>query len=607
MANDLRIADNLKLPLDWMTLATVVYGARGAGKTSFGRVVAEEVARNKQRFCAIDLKGDWYGLKSTAAGDDAGIPIVIFGGDHADLPLEEGAGKFVAETIASLDQSAVIDLEYFSKGKQTRFLTEFFEHLYHVNRDPLLLLADEAQRYAPQKPQNPDQSKCLGAVEDVVKLGRKHGIGVVVFTQRGSGLNKEVSELCDALVAFRTPGVLDQGRVKDWLEANATREERDRVMSELAGLATGTAVFASGHPDLKLFSIVNVRRPWTFDSSATPKPGQRKIEPKVLAESDIEALKEKMAEAIERAKLDDPAELRRRLAQVESQLQIALRNLDEERARPSQTEPVVEYVEVPVLDENIRQSLASQLLAVADFLEGDVPSLLESLTTELSAVYKLIDRWAPGDTQRAVEAHARGPLPPFKRPETGHANTEAETSPRAAGSASLRGTQPPASSPPEMADKSLGKGERKVMNILAQSENYTPDQVTFLAGYSASSSTMSVLLSKLRRLGYVEPGQPLRLTQAGRDMVGPVVSLPTGPELLLFWMSQPRLKEPEKKVLRALVDAYPDPLNHEELCAITGYSPSASTMSVLLSKLRRLGLVEKGARRLIPEFAEAIK
>lgn len=47
-------------------------------------------------------------------------------------------------------------------------------------------------------------------------------------------------------------------------------------------------------------------------------------------------------------------------------------------------------------------------------------------------------------------------------------------------------------------------------------------------------------------------------------------------------------------------------LDNAELCERTGYSPTASTMGVILSKLRKLGLVEKGARRIAPEFEEAI-
>jgi hypothetical protein len=243
----LKISDSLSLPLDWIQLATVVYGARGAGKTSLGRVAAEESFRQGQRFCAIDLKGDWHGLGSSADGKSEGIPVVVFGGEHAHVPLEPDAGAFVGETVAGLAQSVVLDFELFSKGKQIRFLASFFETLYHHNREPLLLLLDEAQRYAPQKP-GPDEARTLGAVQDLVKLGRKHGIGLVLFTQRGAGLSKEVSELCDMLVAFRTPGPLDQDRIKDWLDANTTKAQRDEVMGRLSGLATGTAVFASGHP-----------------------------------------------------------------------------------------------------------------------------------------------------------------------------------------------------------------------------------------------------------------------------------------------------------------------------------------------------------------------
>ena len=259
-ARTLHLSDHLRLPLEWMTLATVVYGARGSGKTSLGAVLAEEVTAAKQRFCAIDLKGDWYGLKSTADGKSAGIPVVVFGGDHADVPLEDAAGAFIGETVAGLDQSCILDLEHLSKGKQVRLLAAFFEALYDRNREPLLLLLDESQRYAPQKPIDPDAARCLGATEDLVKLGRKHGIGPVLFTQRGSGLNKEVSELCDLMVAFRTPGPLDQDRIKDWLDANTTKAQREQVMGQLSGLPTGTAVFASGHPDLKIFGAHHVRR-----------------------------------------------------------------------------------------------------------------------------------------------------------------------------------------------------------------------------------------------------------------------------------------------------------------------------------------------------------
>jgi len=153
----------------------------------------------------------------------------------------------------------------------------------------------------------------------------------------------------------------------------------------------------------------------------------------------------------------------------------------------------------------------------------------------------------------------------------------------------------------------LGKGERTVLQVLAEyPEGRTQNELAFLAGYSAKASTVGVILANLRRQGLVEPGQPIRATADGLAAAGGVRERPTGQALLDEWLRHPRMGEGERRVLLELVRAYPDALSHEELCARTGYSPGASTMGVILSKLRKLGLVEKGARRIAPEFAEAI-
>jgi hypothetical protein len=130
--------------------------------------------------------------------------------------------------------------------------------------------------------------------------------------------------------------------------------------------------------------------------------------------------------------------------------------------------------------------------------------------------------------------------------------------------------------------------------------------LAFLTGYSARASTLGVILSKLRQLELVEAGQPIRATPAGFEAAGGVQELPQGPELLEHWLKHPRIGEGERKVLRALIEAYPEALTHAELCERTGYSPDASTIGVILSKLRKLGLVEDRSRRVPDSFMEAI-
>lgn len=564
MTKKLSISDKLNLPLDWLTLATVVYGARGSGKTSFGRVAAEEVSKAGQRFCAIDLKGDWYGLKSSANGKGEGLPVVVFGGEHADVPLEPDAGKFVGETVAKLGQSSILDFELLSKGKQIRFLADFFEALYHHNRDPLLVLADEAQRYAPQKP-GPEEARCLGAVQDAVKLGRKHGLGLVLFTQRGAGLNKEVSELCDMMVAFRTPGPLDQERVRDWLDANATKAQRDQVMGQLSGLETGTAVFASGHPELKVFGVYPVRRPETFDSSATPKVGKARAEPKKLAKPDLDELKAKMAAAIERAKADDPKALRAEIAELKRQAA---------KPPPAPPAPKFERVEVPT------------------FNEDEFGQLFETLNEELDAAIK-----------RATEAKTAIGRALVNYRQLQRAALKARTKPTAVAPVAPASTVPvkPEATyttyaregvkSAEQEDVSLPPAQRSLLQALAQYGDMPLSRAALIAGYSASKSTMRNGAGNLRTLGLISgTNDHMSITHAGSKVLGPVEALPTGAELLNRWCD--RIPPAQAALLRAVVAEHPKPISLTEAANNAGLDPGVSTVRNGAGTLRTLGLIQ---------------
>ncbi|WP_267618501.1 hypothetical protein [Gordonia bronchialis] len=65
----------------------------------------------------VDVKGDWWSIRSSADGAGAGLPFVIFGGEHADVPLEAGTGEVIADVIATDQISAVLDLSHLSKTK----------------------------------------------------------------------------------------------------------------------------------------------------------------------------------------------------------------------------------------------------------------------------------------------------------------------------------------------------------------------------------------------------------------------------------------------------------------------------------------------------------
>ena len=588
MTRRLHISEHFSLPLDWLLSTAVVFGTRGSGKTTFSSVVAEEAVAAKQRFCAVDLKGDYYGLKSTADGKGEGIPVVIFGGDHADLPLEEGAGEFVGQTVAGLQQSVILDLEHFSKGKQVRFLAAFFAALYDTNREPMLLIADEAQRYAPQKPWSPEAQICLGAVEDIVKLGRKHGIGVLVVTQRGSSLNKEVSELCDMMVAFRSPGVRDQTRISEWLEANATQEQMDRVMARgvLSGLDTGTGVFVTNNPDLRegkepLLEFEKVRARLTFDSCATPKIGQRRKEPKRLAKPDLDAIRAKMADAIERAKENDPKALRQMVEGYKARIAGLVEDLearDEALAR-AQAATRVEQVEKLVITDSQIESLGDLLGGLNKWVEhantlllsatGEIAEAAEGIASALASVR---------DQPNVLPVQERPPLTlprVYQPPTRAHERRLEELS----------------------EGPKMNGGMRKVLIAIVEHGPCTKEQLSVLTGYKRSSRDTHISnLSRAGLVAVIDPTMGLSATAAGRTAVaGETHRLPTGRALRDYW--QNRLKGGEAKVFALAIQAYPHGVTPDVISEQTGYQ--RSSRDTFITRLAARKLVKRQGRHVV--------
>ena len=92
MSNKLHIAETLDLPIDAVTQTFAILAKRGAGKSYTASVMAEEMLKAGQTIIALDPTGAWWGLRSQ-------FPVVIFGGEHADVPLEESAGEVVARNL----------------------------------------------------------------------------------------------------------------------------------------------------------------------------------------------------------------------------------------------------------------------------------------------------------------------------------------------------------------------------------------------------------------------------------------------------------------------------------------------------------------------------
>jgi len=583
MPDGLRIADNLVFPLDAVTQTFALLAVRRAGKSNAAAVMAEAMFAAGLPFVAIDPKGDWWGLRSSADGTGDGLPIPIFGGLRGDMPLTPESGKLIADLIVEQNLTCILDVSRFSKAARVRFLTPFAERLYELHQaepQPRHLFMEEADRVVPQKVTQ-DMAPCVGAFSDIVRLGGSFGLGATLISQRSAVINKDVLTQVETMIALRTTSPQDRKVIRDWMEHHALAAE---IVDSLPGLLSGEAwvsssFFLAEHGQEPL-QRVRFRRRSTFDSGATPKVGQQR-KAASLADINLGALQERMTAITEKAAQDDPVALRQKITQLERRLRAAAPTADEDRlvaenrdlrrdldaalARPP------ERVEVPVLQPGDMAALEQGITGIRD-----VAATLELALSRAASAPK------PAPSQPAIAAAVPASKP--RQAPSVAASVPAE----GIGSESTATV----SDSGERGPLVLGKPHRALLTVLAQfPDGRTYSQLAMLSGYSTRPAMMKKALGQLRTAGLVEPGRPLKATGSGIEALdGEYEELPAGPELLDAWIE--RLGGAEGVFLKALIDAWPGSLTKDQIAEITGYSDRPAMLKKALGRLRTLELIE---------------
>ena len=249
-----------------------ILAIKGAGKTYAAMKMMEETVSAGFQAVALDPTGVWWGI--SADGSGKGLPVLVMGGEHQNIPLESTSGEVVAEFLVDSGQSAVLDLSLMRKSEMHRFMAAFLDRLYHykaTHRESMHVFFDEADTAAPQSP-GPEQMKVLGAAEDVVRRGRSRGLGMTLITQRPAVLNKNLLEMADVLYVMRVIGSTDQDAIRKRIAVDADKTTADAMMNSLASLENGEA-WVWSPATLKLMKRIKFAERKTFDSGRTPRPG----------------------------------------------------------------------------------------------------------------------------------------------------------------------------------------------------------------------------------------------------------------------------------------------------------------------------------------------
>jgi hypothetical protein len=589
----LKLADNLKLPADEaITQKYGFIGRSGSGKSYAAERLAELFLAAGSQVIALDWVGIWWSLRLAANGKDVGFPnVYIFGGEHADVDLRPESGALMADLVVDKHISVVLDVMHFRKAERTRFATAFAEQFFHrkkTARTACHLFIEEAQAYLPQMVRG-DEARMVGVFEDIGKVGRNYGIGTSLISQRPQAINKDVLNQVEVLLAFQTNGPQERKAIAGWTAENTNAGAA--MIAELPKLHVGDALVWSPQW-LRIAAQVHISKRETYDASSTPTARAKAIKPKTLARADLEELGEQINATIEKAKADDPRELRKRIVELEKkQLQTA----------PSSNRAVGKPVAALTdSDRAVLTKLAERFEALHQRLGTvyniDVDEILSAVKKELTDVAADIRRQQVDardefvrlvDGKQVLKVLGRIPAPAAlpRHPPPVNASRPVARSDRPATRAVSQKSDAASS------NGYLPPGEKATLIAAAQyPQGITREQASILSGYKRSSR--DAYIQRLQGKGYVElRGGNIVATQAGVDALGSDYEpLPTGEALQAYWLQ--RLPPGERAVLEAAIAAYPNGVDREAIDEATGYK--RSSRDAYIQRLQARQLLEKG-------------
>jgi hypothetical protein len=316
MSKQLRISDDLGLPIDAATQTFAFIARKGAGKTYAAGKLAECLMDAQVQVVILDSVGNWWGLRLSSDGKSPAYDIPVLGGLRGDIPLEATGGHLIADIVTDTGRSLIVDVSQFNKADRQRFATAFAERLWKNKKAerepaPLHLIIEESQLIVPEAVRG-DSAKMVGIYEEIIRLGRNFGIGVSMISQRPQSVNKEVLNQTECLFALQVNGKHERIALRDWITYHGAEKS---LVDELPALPIGTAYVWSPQW-LGILQKVKIAPKKTFDASATPKVGTVQVR-RDLKPLNLDDLKERMAATIEKSKADDPKELRKKIAELQ--------------------------------------------------------------------------------------------------------------------------------------------------------------------------------------------------------------------------------------------------------------------------------------------------
>jgi|SRR5882672_4711818 len=256
-----------------------ILASSGMGKSYLTGVLMEETLETGGLLCVIDPEGEHWTLGER-------YPILIIGGDHAALPLEEERFEEYFETVLEKGVSILFDLSHEVHSNQQKIYVAIVAALFPLedkHKRKIRFVVDEARIYAPQKGMSvaKGEENSLSMSQNVAQLGRKRGIDSLWATQRPANINKDILSQCNRFWFGGISTTNDYNAIKSFLD------DAGISLTEIRSLKRGEFLFFANGETTKLI----VRKRHCRHSASTPVVDQNKP---VASKKDLKAILEKL-------------------------------------------------------------------------------------------------------------------------------------------------------------------------------------------------------------------------------------------------------------------------------------------------------------------------
>lgn len=567
---------SIKLPVQAATKGFAFIGKRSSGKSYGAADLAEEFAEVRVPFVVFDPIDVWWGLRIAADGKGKGLPVVVFGKEHADIQLTRGMGREIAHAVVRENVSCVISTFGMGKTEMREIIADFSETLLNINNTPRHVFIEEAHEFVPQRVMG-STARCFAAVEALIVMGRNRGIGVSLLNQRMATINKDVVSQIDTLFAFRSVGPQDRKALRDWVQAHEAvyaegevESDFDKFIKSVPSLPSGEAWIWS--PEfLEVFERVKFRKRRTFH------PDREKIgttfKMPTLAATDIQSFVDSFAASKAKplaGSMPKPVNGAQRALVLSRQDKAR----EEHDRRLAKQELATEYKRGYGEGEMVGDARGYERAKREDKKQ------IDGLLKMLEQIGRLV-AGVPKDQISIIPAPLKPSLPKstgfMSHVSIGHPGT-------GAGLAMVDG------------EKALIQGGAvRMLKVLVSKYPmaFSRSQLATLSDVKAAGGTFRTYLSQLRQLGLMEESDGnVRATQSGIDYFGGDLPQPQSPEETRdMWRGN--LDGGARRMFEVLEQAYPQGYDRATLAEASQVAAVGGTFRTYLSILKTNGLIKE--------------